>query len=662
MDFFLSFTNFLTVLPSRSLLKCICLAKRQPFLYLSVFTLVFVLVGCSSPKHSAKKPIKIEAPTKIVQSTVVRRSGQDTLNQAQRLSKQNLNNQVTDNKQAALINQLLIEASELFLQEKKFLKALWLANKVSQMVSTTTNVYRLLLVKAASLQALNHTEQATAQLHLIAQLASDTKYQQSASKVTLTLTYYQLLSDVLLAQNKLSQSLAAQLFAFSLHKTTTEQDIFGLWQQLIQLPPWQIQQIANEKPPFFKGWQQLLSYSQKFGDKPLKLSRYLSLWEKKYPTHPAHIIVETLLNSEITSEHIENIAVLLPLTGAQSSAGLAAQQGILAAYQNPPSVNIHFIDTNHIDWDTLAVKFSELTIDHVIGPLLRPHVDKYITISANAPNLQVPTLLLNKANQPLASYQSVLSMRPENEAEQAAEVLSQQSYQSPLILSYQDKTSKRIAQAFSHKWQKITGKPVDIVYFDQGKKMQSSLKDSLDVNASQIRIDQLKGRLKQVIKAEPRNRRDLDMIYLVGTAAQTRLIKPYIDVNISPFATVIPVYASSRSHSYFNDINNEDSTSDLQNLTFTQMPWLLNAKQRNKPLAKLSQELWPKRTDSLSRIFAMGFDSYQLLEKIPLMQQAPYIVHYGQTGTLKLEENNIITRSLTWGRYQKNKAMEVSID
>ena len=135
-------------------------------------------------------------------------------------------------------------------------------------------------------------------------------------------------------------------------------------------------------------------------------------------------------------------------------------------------------------------------------------------------------------------------------------------------------------------------------------------------------------------------------------------MKPYIEVNISPFAEVIPVFASSRSHSIHSDYS---SNSDLRGLTFTEIPWLLTSEQ-NSELAALSQELWPKRNGGLSRLFAMGYDSYQLISKIPLMQQAPYLQHWGQTGTLKLNENSILTRSLLWGTYKKNKVVSIAME
>jgi outer membrane PBP1 activator LpoA protein len=250
-------------------------------------------------------------------------------------------------------------------------------------------------------------------------------------------------------------------------------------------------------------------------------------------------------------------------------------------------------------------------------------------------------------------------MRPEDEAYQAATTLSRKNYRSPVILSHRDTASKRIARAFSKQWQLINGYAPEVVYFEKGKMMQEQLKASLEVDSSQARIKDLKIRVKQSIDSEPRNRRDIDMFYLVGSPAQTKLLKPYIDVNTSPFATIIPVYASSRSHSSKQDSSKHN---DLRNLIFTEMPWLLSSQQQNAQLADLSKTLWPSRTDSLQRIFAMGYDSLYLVDKLPLMKQKPYVRHYGQTGILKLNSNNTLTRSLLWGIYQDGEVAEIAMD
>ena len=92
---------------------------------------------------------------------------------------------------------------------------------------------------------------------------------------------------------------------------------------------------------------------------------------------------------------IEHIAVLLHLSGNQQSAGLAAQQGVLSAYKNDTANKIHFIDTNKLDWTALTTQFTELNIDHVIGPLLKSNVETYLNLSEQHIALQIPSLLLN---------------------------------------------------------------------------------------------------------------------------------------------------------------------------------------------------------------------------------------------------------------------------
>ena len=353
---------------------------------------------------------------------------------------------------------------------------------------------------------------------------------------------------------------------------------------------------------------------------------------------------------------IENIAVIIPLSGKQELAGKVAQQGILAAYNIESGKTLHFIDSTTLDMSTLNAKLLELNIDYVIGPLLKQNVNSYLAQT----EITLPTLLLNlPATATLLPHQVALSMRPEEEATQAATTLSRQQYQYPLILSHQDSSSRRIAQTFSQQWQHITGKAPETVFFNSDAKMQNQLKASLGVDLSQQRTKELNRHIKYTIKSELRNRRDIDMIYVVGLPLETKLLKPYIDVNISPFAEIIPVFASSRSHS--TKIDKSDNR-DLSGLIFTEMPWQLRSKQQNKALAAQAKKLWPNRSDSLQTIFAMGFDSLALIDKISAMQNKTYVRHYGQTGILQLGKDNILTRSLIWGKYSRSKVQEFAMD
>ncbi len=655
-------TNF-SAFNLMTLFKHIDVTQIRANLFLTVLLVITVFISaCSTqPITKTKKNISTKTITKKINKA---KTAEEKLSLAQSLNVKNINTEQRSFEQQLEITELLVEASELFLQQQNFSKSLWLAHETFKLAQNNyKNTYRLLLVKAASLQALNYHQQAQQQLQLANELVLTSQKNKTISPIALTLDYYQILNKTLITQGKFIPALNAQLNAFALNDNASNKDVMALWKQLEKLSQWQIMQLVNNKPPYMDGWQQLLNYSHRFGANKQQFSRYLSLWQQHNPTHPALSIIEQLQAIDLTPSKIENIAIFLPLSGSQQKAGLAAQQGILAAYKNNTTTSIHFIDTNKVNWDNIVEHFNTLNIDHIIGPLLKSNVETFLKLSSQQVTLQVPTLLLNLPYQhKLTKNQVALSMRPEDEAIQAAATLSQKRYNKPIVLSHQDRVSKRIALAFSQRWQLSNGNPVEIVYFNEGKQMQDSLKESLDINKSKARIKQLNGRLQNTIKSEPRNRRDIDMIYLVGTAAQTRLIKPYIDVNTSPFADVIPVYASSRSHSHFNDKSNTNNSNDLQGLTFTQIPWLLDSKQKSRTLAKLSDTLWPKRTDSLSKIFAMGFDSYNLLGKVSLMKKAPYIRHFGQTGRLKLNNENILIRSLLWGQYKNNKVSQVVMD
>jgi outer membrane PBP1 activator LpoA protein len=691
--FHLSQTNFLVF----NLFK----QKHANVSFILLILITLFISACSSKPTTQKEstPINKATPSEVK----ITETAEEKLAEAKSLNAKSPRDEQSLLAQQATVNKLLIEASALFVQQQNYTKALLLANEITTFYQEDyQNTYTLLVIKARSLFGLNYLPEALQQLQLANELVDYTISESKITSLQLSFEYYQVLSQILAQKGHNVSALTAQLNAFSLNTIPSNDDIQAIWHNLEVLPQWQLKQLINNKPPLIKGWATLLNYSHQFGANAEQFSRYLNLWQQQNPDHPAVNIIEqlketnlaihnpinTIENSieglsrgdfegnnekssensyektdEVITDKSKNIAILLPLSGSQQKAGLAAQQGILAAYESNIESNIYFIDTNKVDWESLAAQFSEHNINQVIGPLLKPNVELFLELSTQHPVLQVPTLLLNLPSEhQLSEVQVALSMRPEDEAIQAAATLSQQDYHNPMILSHNDRVSKRIAHAFRQQWLTSTGKSLAIVYFTQGKQMQASLKENLDINASQDRIKQLSSSLKNSIKSEARNRRDIDMIYLIGSAAQTRLIKPYIDVNISPFAEVIPVYASSRSHSNFNDKYNASSTNDLHGLTFTQIPWLLTSNEQDKTLSQLSDTLWPKRSDSLSRIFAMGFDSYQLLTKIPLMKQAPYIRHFGQTGELTLNNENIITRSLIWGQYKNNTVTQIGME
>ena len=627
------------------------------YYFLSTFIAIFILSSCSSPEKKITKPVVTNEKTEIIAEPESQEKPEDLIAEAK----------LAPEKKA---NVLLVKASSQYLVHQQPLKALWLSNQLLAKEQPPQLQYRLLLTLAKAYFKVDEIEKSQIEFNKLSELASQ-------HKLPHTLSYYVQLHKLASKRNDNITALDAYLRAFALDKQANDKQINFIWRNFVNLSQWQQQQVKKLNAPYSKGWVALLQIANQYGAEK-DFARQLNIWQLKNASHPAQAILANLLapenaagtkptsnsnetaqpavaNNNTEQNQQQHVAVILPLTGQQAVAGVTAQQGVMAAYQNQTEIQLHFIDSNNLAFDTLATTLVENNADFVIGPLLKNNVDKYLA----EPTLTLPTLLLNTPSKfELANNQFILSMRPEDEAIQAASILSQQNFVQPVIFSHQDAISERIATAFTEQWQLLNGEQPKVVYFQQGSQMQSMLKETLAVDQSQARINNLRSRLRKKIEDEPRSRRDIDMIYIIGNPLQTRLLKPYIDVNISPFADLIPVFASSRSHSINNDNN---TTNDLAGLTFTQMPWLLSSQQQDKALAKVARKLWPQRSDSLERIFAMGYDSLSLMNKLADMQAKPYLRHYGQTGTLQLT-NNILTRSLLWGKYSKNKVSEIVME
>jgi hypothetical protein len=533
-------------------------------------------------------------------------------------------------------------------------QALHLATQLMPLVDNNKDRYRLTLVNAQALLTLKQFDLALTQLDYANKLAQQ-------YKITHYLKYYQTLAIAKQTKGLAVAALNAKMYAFSLSNQAGNDTIVQIWQSLTHLSQWQLALLAHQNPPYSKGWLALIRYANKYGSKQQQFSRYLINWQRQYPNHPANGIIASIQQKLFSLPLVEaqNIAILLPLTGKQRVAGVAAQQGMLAAYKNNKTTQLFFIDTDKINWQNLSTQLNEHKIDHVVGPLLKVNVNRYL----DDDSLILPTLFLNvPKDKNLREQQAAISMRPDDEAIQAADTLSSRTYKHPLVISENDTVSKRISQRFAQRWLKQRGKLPEIFYLPTnatGKQRQKSLQASLDVGLSKARINSIKSHIKRNVKVQTRNRRDVDMIYLVSNSSNTRLLKPYIDVSISPFADLIPIFATSRSHSSKID---RQTIEDLNGLTFTEIPWLLNSKQQNKSLAQQSMQLWPQQSDSLQNIFALGFDSLSLVTKLPLMQQVSYIRHFGQTGVLKYNNNHILTRSLLWGIYRRNKVQALAME
>ena len=84
------------------------------------------------------------------------------------------------------------------------------------------------------------------------------------------------------------------------------------------------------------------------------------------------------------------------------------------------------------------------------------------------------------------------------------------------------------------------------------------------------------------------------------------------------------------------------------------MPWFLEP---NDPLKNQVRKLWPSFNSSQWRLFAMGFDAFDVIPHLAHMEIIPTYRYSGLTGKMQITPEHGLQRTLTWGIYQRGGAI-----
>ncbi|WP_125828477.1 penicillin-binding protein activator [Paraferrimonas haliotis] len=421
----------------------------------------------------------------------------------------------------------------------------------------------------------------------------------------------------------------------------------SIWNKLQPLPLEVISgQLAITSEPLFNGWLSLAQLIKQNAVDPSALTSQLNGWREQHPSHPAALQLPDSLQQALNTKAYQanKIAVLLPLSGRHEAQSEAIRYGIISQLmQNKPNVDVAFYDTSASVDNAYQQALTE-GAEFVIGPLLKANVDKMAGIPST-----VPQLYLNLPTEPsIAPDDYFFSLSPIQEAQKAAEYMHKQGIRRPLILSARSAVSKRMAEAFEQRWLELSQESIEIHFFENGSEMQAGVRNALEVDASQARIAKIKQFGDNAIQADFRSRRDIDGLFLIASASQVKLVKPFIDVNISVFADPLPIFASSRSHL---KTNNGRYPSELNGLRFNDMTWLIN----DNADRRQANQLWPQWSLSLQRLYVMGYDAAALIDKLAQMRAFPGYRVQGQSGSLSVDEQGVLQRDLAWGRLQNGR-------
>ncbi|WP_345337088.1 penicillin-binding protein activator [Ferrimonas pelagia] len=420
-----------------------------------------------------------------------------------------------------------------------------------------------------------------------------------------------------------------------------------IWRLLSAQPEELLRSAIDGSPDrVWRAWLELAWLAQHYAVQPATMLSELARWQRANPSHPAARKLPEDLERALNVQPYrpQQVAVLLPLSGQYASQARAIQDGLLANLLSQDSDRqVQFYDTQAMTVQQAYQQALEQGAEFVIGPLLKSNLDQLLTVYQH----EVPLLALNQDD----SHQRgadlyFFSLDPEAEAEQAAERMRYQGIKQPMVLASNTATGKRLAERFSQQWQSLTEDPVEIHYFQGNDDMRQSVQQAMHVDQSNARIDEIKRLFGNNTKADFRSRRDIDALYLVTTANEVRLLKPFVDVNLAVFADPLLLYASSRAH---GELQNDQHAAELEGLRLSDMPWLLSDNAQQQQAA----ELWPERSLSLQRLYAMGYDSWSLIDRLAQMQVFTGYRMRGLSGQLTVDPDGNLERQLDWARYRR---------
>lgn len=326
------------------------------------------------------------------------------------------------------------------------------------------------------------------------------------------------------------------------------------------------------------------------------------------------------------------VCALLPVSGRYASLAAAIRLGIEGAARQRSAIDqvpVQIYDTQA--QTGTAVKAYNMALAQacpiIIGPLLRPEALAVLKVrKAGDP----PILPLAPVSADASKDVYPFGLTPEPEAKQLATDLWEQGYRRPAVLHSSGDIDKRMHGTFLQSWSDLGGKVAADQLLPPGE------------GAVLPAIHQMLG--KTGTTDAKAGAADAIILFVPGNLA--RALTPLLHQQ----AGMLPVFGSSRLNSGGPQIASNDTP---EGLAFLDMPWMLSPEASWLPLRQELLRQMPNANEVSWRLNALGFDSYQLAQRLANGNRAtPF---FGATGILRIMPNGMVQRRLSWGRYEQGQ-------
>lgn len=364
------------------------------------------------------------------------------------------------------------------------------------------------------------------------------------------------------------------------------------------------------------GWLSLVQRYNSNMNNPASLPQVIENWKAEYPSHTANSLMPSELKevSSFQQTQLNGVALFLPMSGDASALGELIKRGFDDA-KGTDSIPVKIYDTDNKTIEELLTEAKNDGAQTIIGPLLKPRIDEMLA-SAQIGNINV--LALNSTENaraiPKVCY---YGLSPEAEAKSAAERFFRDGLSHAAISAPQSDFGQRSSDAFAQRWRQLTGKDVDVRYYNEPLDSVASLQNNPIGSGSGL--------------------------YVLGTAEQLLQIKQGIDS--ANLTGQFPIYSSSRSNSASND---EEFRTAMEGVKFSEIPLLadVDSEEYRKAGSLANNDF------AMMRLYAMGSDAWSVANKFNEFRQIPGYKVSGLTGVLSAGTNCNIEREMKWLQYR----------
>jgi outer membrane PBP1 activator LpoA protein len=433
-----------------------------------------------------------------------------------------------------------------------------------------------------------------------------------------------------------------------------EQNHQAIWRALSALPDINLD-AERSSERITQGWLELARLMRRAQTDVRQLQNAILDWGTKYANHPvSNTFIDRMLTDFLHTRLAGNkIAVILPLSGQYQLAGEAIQNGFISAYfadktrSQPEStpVDIHFYDAG-----TAPASFIQqyqraklAGAGMIVGPLDKAAVNELVTRQ----DIDVPVVTLNYAEDTAAGAANLyqFGLLPEDEARQIAELAIRQKRFHAASLVPDSEWGARIQNAFRERYETLGGRVHSVQQYAADKDDYSyPIRHMLNIDKSEDRRRSIDNIIGEETRFVPYRRQDIDMIFLAATPRAARSIMPALKFH---HAADLPVYATS--HAYSGQVDKK-ADRDLNGLIFCDLPWNLVSA---NPLKTSFSTNWPEQKN-YTRLYALGVDTYYLLHNVDYLKHHPYARFSGETGNIRLGDNNRLHRELVCAQFRND--------